>query len=39
MFDYSLYLNNNVHVSRWMDRGLSVLFIGLGIKLATTDKL
>ena len=30
-------LGNNTHVSRWMDRGLGALFIGLGVKLATTD--
>lgn len=33
------YLSNNRKVSRWMDRGLGTLFIGLGIKLATTDKI
>jgi len=33
------YLSTNTHVSRWMDRGLGALFIGLGIKLATTDRL
>jgi len=31
------FLNNNTKVSRWMDRGLGALFIGLGVKLATTD--
>jgi len=31
------YLDNNTHVSRWMDRGLGALFIGLGVKLATSD--
>ncbi len=31
------YLGNNTHVSRWMDRGLGALFIGLGVKLATSD--
>ncbi len=30
------YLSNNTQVSRWMDRGLGALFVGLGIKLATT---
>ncbi len=30
-------LGNNIHVSRWMDRGLGALFIGLGVKLATSD--
>lgn len=33
------YLSNNKKVSRWMDRGLGALFIGLGIKLATTDTI
>lgn len=33
------YLGNNTQVSRWMDRGLGALFIGLGIKLATSDRL
>ena len=33
------YLSNNVRVSQWMDRGLGALFIGLGIKLATSDRL
>ena len=33
------YLSNNEKVSRWMDRGLGALFIGLGIKLATSDRL
>ncbi len=32
------YLSNNTQVSRWMDRGLGALFVGLGIKLATTDR-
>ena len=31
------YLRNNTKVSRWMDRGLGALFVGLGVKLATTD--
>lgn len=31
------YLSNNAQASRWMDRGLGTLFIGLGIKLATSD--
>ncbi len=31
------YLTKNTKVSRWMDRGLGALFIGLGIKLATSD--
>ena len=33
----TVYLSKNTKVSCWMDRGLGVLFIGLGIKLATTD--
>ena len=33
------YLGNNRKVSRWMDRGLGALFIGLGIKLAASDRL
>ncbi len=33
------YLSNNAQVSRWMDRGLGAMFIGLGIKLATSDRL
>ena len=31
-------LNRNTRVSQWMNRGLGALFIGLGIKLATTDR-
>ena len=33
------YLSHNTKVSRWMDRGLGALFIGLGMKLATTDRI
>lgn len=33
------YLNNNTHVSRWLDRGLGALFVWLGIKLATSDRI
>jgi threonine/homoserine/homoserine lactone efflux protein len=33
------YLSNNKQVSQWMDRGLGALFVGLGIKLATSDRL
>ena len=33
----STYLSQNKNVSRWIDRGLGALFIGLGVKLATTD--
>jgi len=33
------YLNKNTHVSRWMDRGLGALFVWLGIKLATSDRI
>ena len=32
------YLNNNTRISRWMDRGLGALFVGLGIKLASSDR-
>lgn len=32
------YLSNNTKVSRWMDRGLGALFVGLGIKLATSHR-
>jgi len=31
-------LNNNTVISRWMDRGLGALFVGLGIKLAASDR-
>jgi threonine/homoserine/homoserine lactone efflux protein len=33
------YLSNNTQVSLWMDRGLGALFVGLGIKLATSDRI
>ena len=33
------YLSNNIRVSRWMDRGLGSLLVGLGIKLATSDRI
>ena len=33
------YLSSNRQVSRWMDRGLGALFVWLGIKLATSDRL
>ena len=33
------YLSKNTKISRWMDRGLGALFVGLGIKLATSDPL
>jgi threonine/homoserine/homoserine lactone efflux protein len=33
------YLSNNRKVSRWMDRGLGALFIWLGFKLATSDRI
>jgi threonine/homoserine/homoserine lactone efflux protein len=33
------YLSRNKTVSRWMDRGLGALFVGLGIKLATSDRI
>nr|WP_319393820.1 LysE family translocator [uncultured Desulfobacter sp.] len=32
------YLNANTVVSRWMDRGLGAVFVGLGIKLASSDR-
>jgi len=33
------YLCNNAGVSRWMNRGLGALFVGLGIKLAVSDRI
>ena len=33
------YLSHSRKVSRWLDRGLGAVFIGLGIKLAATDRL
>ncbi len=33
------YLARNTRVSRWMDRGLGALFIGLGIELAVSDRV
>ena len=33
------FLGKNTQVSRWMDRGLGALFVGLGINLATSDRL
>ena len=33
------YLSRNRRVSRWMDHGLGALFVWLGIKLATSDRL
>ncbi len=33
------YFGANRHVSRWMDRGLGVLFVWLGVKLATSDRM
>jgi len=33
------YLSYNRHVSRWMDRGLGALFVWLGVKLATSNRL
>ncbi|MCK5683578.1 LysE family translocator [bacterium] len=33
------YLSSSTKVSRWMDRGLGALFIWLGIKLATSDRI
>lgn len=33
------YLSKNPYVAAWMDRGLGSLFIGLGIRLAMTERL
>ncbi len=33
------FFTNNIRVSRWMDRGLGALFVWLGIKLATSDRI
>ena len=33
------YLKSNAAASRWMDRGLGALFVGLGVKLAMTERL
>lgn len=33
------YLSHNRNISRWLDRGLGTLFIGLGVKLATSDRM
>jgi threonine/homoserine/homoserine lactone efflux protein len=33
------YLGKNRCVSRWMDRSIGALFIGIGVKLATTDSV
>ena len=33
------FLNNNNQVATWMDRGLGALFIGLGVRLAMSDKV
>jgi len=33
------YLNHNIRVSRWLDRGLGALFVGLGIKLAISERI
>jgi threonine/homoserine/homoserine lactone efflux protein len=33
------YLSQNTQLSRWMDRGLGALFVGLGIKLAASDRI
>jgi len=32
------YLNNNPNVAAWMDRGLGALFIGLGARLALSER-
>lgn len=33
------YLKTNTAAARWMDRGLGALFVGLGVKLAMTERL
>jgi threonine/homoserine/homoserine lactone efflux protein len=33
------YLSSNKKISKWMDKGLGFLFIGLGIKLASGNRL
>ena len=33
------YLKSNTSAASWMDRGLGTLFVGLGIKLAMTDRI
>lgn len=33
------YLTANTKISKWMDKGLGALFIGLGIKLASSNRL
>ncbi len=32
------YISSNKRISRWMDRSLGALFVGLGIKLAISDR-
>jgi len=32
------YLSQNSHVAAWMDRGLGTLFIGLGVRLALSER-
>jgi threonine/homoserine/homoserine lactone efflux protein len=32
------YLSQNPQVAAWMDRGLGTLFIGLGARLALSDR-
>jgi len=32
------YLGKNPRVATWMDRGLGTLFVGLGIRLALTER-
>jgi len=32
------YVGNNAHVAAWMDRGLGALFIGLGVRLALSER-
>ena len=32
------YLGQNTRVAKWMDRGLGALFVGLGVRLALSDR-
>lgn len=34
----TVYLNRNSRVAAWMDRGLGALFIGLGVRLAISER-
>ena len=35
---FTKYLNENSLVTKWMDRGLGALFVGLGIRLALSER-